>query len=313
MEVKMAKYRILTLDGGGIRGLITIIMMQNLAREQGLVNWLDQADLIAGTSTGGILALAIAAGVDMKEVRALYESKGQDVFDDSWLDDILDLATIIGAQYDNKKLTRELKKVIGEKTLGELPRSVLVTAFDLDNEDPDPGKRTWKPKIFHNVPGTDNDNDVLAYKAALYTSAAPTYFPAVDGYVDGGVFANNPSLCALLQSQDKRNTLKPPMDDIVLLSLGTGSSMTYIKGKNLNWGYSQWVKPLISLMMDGVNGIADFQCKQILGERYHRLAPKFPPGVSIALDDVKRVPDMINYANSINVKNTVAWMKENWL
>ena len=309
----MAKYRILTLDGGGIRGLITIIMMQNLAREQGLVNWLDQADLIAGTSTGGILALAIAAGVDMKEVRALYESKGQDVFDDSWLDDILDLATIIGAQYDNKKLTRELKKVIGEKTLGELPRSVLVTAFDLDNEDPDPGKRTWKPKIFHNVPGTDNDNDVLAYKAALYTSAAPTYFPAVDGYVDGGVFANNPSLCALLQSQDKRNTLKPPMDDIVLLSLGTGSSMTYIKGKNLNWGYSQWVKPLINLMMDGVNGIADFQCKQILGERYHRLAPKFPPGVSIALDDVKRVPDMINYANSINVKNTVAWMKENWL
>ena len=309
----MAKYRILTLDGGGIRGLITIIMMQNLAREQGLVNWLDQADLIAGTSTGGILALAIAAGVDMKEVRALYESKGQDVFDDSWLDDILDLATIIGAQYDNKKLTRELKKVIGEKTLGELPRSVLVTAFDLDNEDPDPGKRTWKPKIFHNVPGTDNDNDVLAYKAALYTSAAPTYFPAVDGYVDGGVFANNPSLCALLQSQDKRNTLKPPMDDIVLLSLGTGSSMTYIKGKNLNWGYSQWVKPLISLMMDGVNGIADFQCKQILGERYHRLAPKFPPGVSIALDDVKRVPDMINYANSINVKNTVAWMKDNWL
>ena len=310
----MAKYRILSLDGGGIRGLITIIIMQNLAKEQGLGSWLDKVDLIAGTSTGGILALAIAAGVDLNEVRALYETKGKDVFDDSWLDDVLDLATIIGAEYDNKKLARELKKVLGEGTLlGELKKSVLVTTFDLDNEDPDPARRTWKPKIFHNVAGKDNDKDVLAYKAALYTSAAPTFFPAVDGYVDGGVYANNPSMCALMQSQDTRNSVVPPMSEIVLLSLGTGASMTYIKGKNLDWGYAQWVKPLISLMMDGVNGIADFQCKQILGDHYHRLAPKFPPGVSIALDDVDRVADMIKFAGSINLHSTVSWMKANWL
>jgi patatin-like phospholipase/acyl hydrolase len=309
----MAKYRVLALDGGGIRGLITILMMQNLAKEKGLENWLDQVDLVAGTSTGGILALAIAKGVDINLVRELYSTKGKEVFDDSWLDDLVDLSTIIGAEYDNKKLARQLRKVIGDVTLGDLPGHVLVTAFDLDNEDPDPARRTWKPKIFHNVPGTDNDKDVLAYKAALYTSAAPTYFPTVDGFVDGGVFANNPSMCALMQTQDPRNDLNPPLSEVILLSLGTGTSMTYIKGQNLDWGYAQWVKPLISLMMDGVNGIADFQCKQILGSHYHRLAPKFPPGVSIPLDDVRRVPDMIDFANSVNLKATIDWMKANWV
>jgi patatin-like phospholipase/acyl hydrolase len=316
----MAKYRILTLDGGGIRGLITVVMMQNLAKETGMSNWLDKVNLVAGTSTGGILALAIAKGVDLNLVRQLYETKGKDVFDDSFLDNVLDLATVIGAEYSNKKLAAEIKKVVGDNvTLGQLKRHVLVTAFDLDNKDPDPAKRTWKPKIFHNVPGKDNDAAIPAYKAALYTSAAPTFFPVVDGYVDGGVFANNPSMCAVAQTQDERNTFRPEVDDIVLLSLGTGSSLTYIKGENLNWGYAQWVKPLISLMMDGVNGIAHYQCKQLLGGRYNRLAPVFPPGVSMGLDDVERAPEMVKFANDLRDKKhpdwlkTVAWMKDQWM
>jgi patatin-like phospholipase/acyl hydrolase len=316
----MAKYRILALDGGGIRGLITVVMMQNLAKEAGMANWLDKVDLVAGTSTGGILALAIAKDVDLNLVRRLYETKGKDVFDDSFLDNVLDLATVIGAEYSNKKLAAEIKKVVGDTvTLGQLKRHVLVTTFDLDNKDPDPAKRTWKPKIFHNVPGQDNDASVPAFKAALYTSAAPTFFPVVDGYVDGGVYANNPSMCAIAQSQDVRNTFRPKMDDIVVLSLGTGTSLTYIKGENLNWGYAQWVKPLISLMMDGVNGIAHYQCKQLMGARYNRLAPTFPPGVSMGLDDVERAPEMVKFANDLRDKKdpdwvkTVAWMKSTWM
>jgi patatin-like phospholipase/acyl hydrolase len=167
--------------------------------------------------------------------------------------------------------------------------------------------------LFHNIPGRDNDDEQLAYKVALYTSAAPTYFPSVDGYVDGGVFANNPSMCALAQTQDNRNNNRPFLSDVVLLSLGTGTSLTYIKGKNLDWGYAQWVKPLINLMLDGVVGIADYQCKQILGDRYLRIAPKFPPGVSIPLDGVKRVPDMINFANNVSLPDAVAWLKTNWV
>lgn len=308
----MAKYRILSLDGGGLRGLITVILLQRLGAEPGLKGWLDQVDLVAGTSTGGLLALAIAKGLDLQTICALYENKGGKIFDDSWLDDIVDLGTVIGAEYDNKNLSREVRNVLSDTTLGELKHSVLVTSFDLDNENKDPTKRTWKPKLFHNIHSLDNDGEQLAYKVALYTSAAPTYFPSVDGYIDGGVFANNPSMCALAQTQDNRNNNRPSLSDVVLLSLGTGTSLTYIKGKNLDWGYAQWVKPLISLMLDGVVGIADYQCKQILGDRYLRIAPKFPPGVSIPLDGVKRMPEMITFANGVSLTDAVAWLKTNW-
>jgi patatin-like phospholipase/acyl hydrolase len=309
----MAKYRILSLDGGGIRGLITVILLQRLGTEPGLKGWLDQVDLVAGTSTGGLLAMAIAKGLDLQTIRTLYENKGGEIFDDSWLYDVVDLGTVIGAEYDNKSLGREIRNVLKDTTLGELKHSVLVTSFDLDNEDKDPTKRTWKPKLFHNISGRDNDPGQLAYKVALYTSAAPTYFPSVDGYIDGGVFANNPSMCALAQTQDNRNDNRPPLSDVVLLSLGTGTSLTYIKGKNLDWGYAQWVKPLISLMLDGGIGIADYQCKQILANRYLRLAPKFPPGVSIPLDAVKRMPDMISFASNVPLTEAVAWLKANWI
>jgi patatin-like phospholipase/acyl hydrolase len=310
----MAKYHILSLDGGGLRGLITVILLQRLNAEPGLKGWIDGVDLVAGTSTGGLLALAIAKGLDLQTLRDLYQNKGAKIFDDSWFDDVVDLGSVIGAQYSNRNLTRELINIMGNTTLGELPGHVLITSFDLDNEDQDPKKRTWKPKLFHNMPGQDNDAEMLAYKVALYTSAAPTYFPAVDGYVDGGVFANNPSMCALAQTQDSRsNKNSPPLADLVLLSVGTGTPLTYIKGKNLDWGLAQWAKPLISVMMDGVNGIADYQCRQILGSRYHRLAPKFPPGVVIPLDAVKRVPEMIDFANNFPLDDTVAWMKAQWI
>jgi uncharacterized protein len=306
-------YRVLSLDGGGIRGLITVIMMQRLNQEPGLENWLSQVDLIAGTSTGGLLALAIAKGLDLQVIRDLYEKKGAEVFDDSWLDDVLDLGTLIGAQYDDKNLKRELRKILGSTTLGELTKHVLITTFDLDNEAPDPSQRTWKPKLFHNLPGEGNDDSWLAYEVGLYTSAAPTYFPAADGFIDGGVYATNPGMCALAQTQDGRNAVRPPLGEVVLLSLGTGTSLTYVTGKNLDWGYAQWARPLVSLMLDGVGGIADYQCKQMLESRYHRLAPVFPVGTSIQMDEVKRIPDMISFAGSVSIAGTAAWLKQNWL
>jgi patatin-like phospholipase/acyl hydrolase len=309
----MAKYRILTFDGGGIRGIVTAIILERLNSEEGLTGWLDSVDLIAGTSTGGLLALVLAHGLDIGEIRSLYEEKGDEIFDDSWLDDIIDIGKITGADYDIKNLERELKRIFRQTTLAQLKRHVLITAFDLDNESPDPLKRIWKPKLFHNFPGADSDGKQLAYKVGLYTVAAPTYFPSVDGYIDGGVCASNPSMCAFTQSQDSRLKNRPSIEDVVLLSLGTGTSLIYIKGKNLDWGYAQWAKPLVSLMLDGVAGIADYQCMQILGERYHRLAPVFPPGVSIPMDDIKKVPFMIEFAEKVDIRTTIRWLKDNWL
>ena len=309
----MARYRILSIDGGGIRGIIPAILLQRLVAEPGLSDWLAKVDLLAGTSTGGLLALGIAKGLDLQVIRDIYETKGPEIFEDSWLDDLHDLGKVIGADYDISHLERVLRSIFGTTTLAQLSKRVLITSFDLDNQSEEPSLRTWKPKLFHNFPGPDSDGEQLAYKVGVYTSAAPTYFETVDGYIDGGVYASNPAMCALAQSQDMRITNHPALSDITLFSMGTGTSLTYIEGARLDWGYGQWAKPLVSLMLDGTAGIADFQCQQILGSNYHRLAPVFPPGTTIPMDAVERIPDMISFAQSVKLDKTIAWLATNWL
>jgi patatin-like phospholipase/acyl hydrolase len=310
----MSKYHILSLDGGGIRGIITAVLLDRLNTHTETADFLEGVDLIAGTSTGGIIALAIGKGASPAELIDLYKDLGPAVFTDSLWDNIKDLGSVLGAQYDTEPLERELKSFLGETTtLGQLTKSVLVTAFDLDNLRPEPTRRTWKPKLFHNI-GQDNDADALAYKVGLYTSAAPTYFPTVDGYIDGGVYANNPSMCALAQSQDERVYKNcPNLSDVVLLSIGTGTSLAYQEGMKLDWGMGRWVKPLISILMDGVSGIADFQCRKLLQDNYHRLAPVFPPGLRIDMDGVEHIAFMIDFANHLDISETVNWIKQSWL
>jgi len=305
----MTKYRVVSIDGGGIRGLVTAILLERIVATPGLETFLDSIDLVAGTSTGGLLALGIAGGIGLREIRDVYEKKGRKIFDDSWFDDLVDLGKLRGADYSTKPLRRELRRLFGDCTLEQLEKRVLVTTFDLDNEDP--AHRTWKPKLFHNFPGPGTDGASRAADVGLYTSAAPTYFPSVDGYIDGGVYANNPSMCALAQTQDSRYS-RTALGDVVLFSIGTGTNLQYIKGKTLDWGYAQWVKPLIGLMLDGTVGIADYQCYQILGARYHRLAPVFPADRTVALDDVKKVPYMIEFAGSVDLDETVDWLRRTW-
>jgi patatin-like phospholipase/acyl hydrolase len=310
----MQKYHILSLDGGGIRGIITATLLERLNTHPEIANFLEGVDLIAGTSTGGIIALGLAKGFSPAELVNLYKALGSTVFADSLWDNIKDLGTVIGAQYSTQPLEKELKNFLGESTtLEQLHKKVLVTAFDLDNMRPEPGLRTWKPKLFHNM-GQENDGNALAYKVGLYTSAAPTYFPSVDGFIDGGVFAANPSMCALAQSQDERVFQEnPSLSEIALLSLGTGTSLSFIEGRNLDWGIAQWARPLISILLDGVSGIADYQCRKLLHDNYLRLAPVFPPGVTIDMDDVAHIALMIEFAKNINIEETVSWIKAHWL
>ena len=309
----MAKYRIMSIDGGGIRGIIPATILKRLIINPRLGDLLNKVDLVAGTSTGGLLALGIANGMNPEVMQNIYVNEGGNIFDDSWIDDLKDLGGLSGADYDIRNLEKVLKRIFGNTKLKDLQKKVLVTAFDLDNESTDKKTRCWKPKIFHNFKGEDSDGEEYAYKVGLYTSAAPTFFPTVDGYIDGGVFASNPSMCAVSQSQDSRFIPLPPkFNEIVLLSLGTGMSMTYIKGKNLDWGYAQWIKPLISLMMDGVNGIADYECKQILKDNYYRLSPVFPSNIAIPMDDVKKVPYMKEFAEQLDISSVINWLVSHW-
>lgn len=308
----MAKYRIVSIDGGGIRGLITTVLLQRIIATPGLENFLGTIDLVAGTSTGGLLALAIAQQLDLPVIRRLYVERGHKIFDDSWLDDLIDLGKLRGADYSIKPLRRELRTLFGDTTLGDLKKHVLITAFDLDSEAPNTEQRTWKPKLFHNFSGPNNDRATLAVDVGLYTSAAPTYFPSVDGYIDGSVYASNPAMCALAQTQDVRYQPTPSLNEVVLLSLGTGTSLQYISGHAHNWGYAQWVKPLISIMLDGTAGISDYHCRQILRNQYHRLAPVFPKGTTVSLDDIKKIPYLIKFAETLPIDDTIDWLQRVW-
>lgn len=315
----MARYRILSLDGGGIRGLLSIVMLQELEKE--VPGWLNEVDLIAGTSTGGIIAIGLAYGLTLTELRHLYYEKGPIIFEDSPWDDLRDLFGLRGAQYGTENLRGEVERILQETRLGELKKKVLISAFDM--HDPEDG--TWKPKFFHNFEGPDSDGDELAYEVALYTSAAPTYFPWADRYIDGGVVANNPSMAALSQTRDERNApgnfrdgRRPILEEVRLLSVGTGAIPHHVEGKNRDWGYLQWVKwgnqkPIIDIVLQGVAGVADYHCQQILGnERYRRISPVLAR--PIGLDDWQARDELIRIAeDEVDLREVTVWLENAWM
>ena len=310
-------YKILSLDGGGIRGLITARLLQRLNEHPDIAGWLNDVDQFVGTSTGGIIALGLANGLAPEELYELYKEKGKAIFDDSIWDNIRDLGKTIGADYSNKNLKAELKRFFGTTTLSDIKKKVVIPTFDLDNEDPDQTKHSWKPKIFHNFKGKDSDGKYLAADVALYTASAPTYFPSADGYIDGGVFANNPSIVGLAQAISQANikTERVKLDQIVLLSVGTGVNLHFIKKKNLDWGYAQWIGSLIDIMMDGVNGISDYQARQLLDDQYHRLQIVFDPKTIIKMDDADEanMKRMDEISSNYDLKKTVAWIRKTWV
>lgn len=303
----MSTYLVLAMDGGGIKGLITAILLERL--EAQVPGFISRVDLFAGTSTGGLLALGLGAGRTPTQARALYETFGKVVFADTPWDNLHDLGTLIGAQYSLKPLRQVLESEFGGLTLGDLNRRVLVSAFDLDAPPQTPGQpRAWKAKFFHNYPGTDSDAGQKVVDVGLYTSAAPTYFPICDGYIDGGVVANNPSVCALAQALHPL-TGGQKLEDLRLLSVSTGSNPRRLDSLNGDWGLAQWASHLINLMLEGSAGLADYQCRQILGDRYLRVDPRLPEPVG--MDQVDKIPLMRRVAGNWDLTAAVDWLKRN--
>src|SRR5271167_1791548 len=308
----MANFRILSCDGGGIRGVLTAVLLNRIlgAYPALLQDRPGTVTMFAGTSTGGILALGLAAGLSPAQIRDLYVTNGKLIFDSSWTRDVVEIGGISGSKYDNVNLKQILLETFGALKLKDLHSRVLIASFKLDNQAADPSSRTWNPKFFHNFLGVDSDGEFLAVDVAMSTSAAPTYFPSYGVYIDGGVIANNPSMAAIAQALDGRNqpAEQASLGEIKLLSVGTGASLQYVDGVNHDWGDAQWIKPILNVMMDGSVGVADFQCRQLLGKNYCRLEPIFPAGKSFAMDDVSKVVDLMDLANSFDLTSTVAWL-----
>jgi patatin-like phospholipase/acyl hydrolase len=314
-------YRILSVDGGGIRGLYAAVLLELL--EQEAPGFLSSVDLFAGTSTGGIIALGLASGKHPRELAALYKDYADKIFPIPFKA-LRKLKGFFWAKYSDKPLEKALSDILdGSNRLKDLQKKVLVPSFELEGKKNT--RRSWKPKFFHNFPGKGSDGLELVVDVALRTSAAPTYFPVYQGYIDGGVVANNPSVAALAQALDP-GTGGQKLENIRLFSLGTGESPEWIAGKSQKWGDLQWAchKVFPNLVIDGMMDVADYESRRILNGRedddpsnhYFRLAPWLP--TNIALDDASKVEELIKLAQEVprdkdsKWRGAVDWLTRNF-
>jgi uncharacterized protein len=258
----------LAIDGGGIRGLIPALVLAEIERRTGRPI-ASMVDLIAGTSTGGIIACALALPDPMpaEEIATLYEREGPVIFDRSALHTITSANGYLDQRYDDKGLVDTLRRYLGTTRLGQATRELLITVYDIQARQ----AMLLRPSTHA---------DVTMVEAAHATSAAPTYFEPVRlgarTLIDGGVFAVNPAVFAFTEADE------PPT---LLLSLGTGSHtrpLAYEKVKD--WGRLEWAAPVIDVVFDGSADAVDAQLARLAGDRYVRLQTRLDEA-SDDLDD----------------------------
>ena len=208
----------------------------------------------------------------------------------------------MGARYDNTKLHDILVQHFGTMTFKDLTKKVLIPTFNLHAENPD----RWEPVFMHNMDSTYDSLSVV--DAAMRTSAAPSYFELHDTYGDGGLCNNNPVTTAISQAVNSGVALS----DIAAISVGTGKSYSFISGKNLDWGALHWALPLINILLDSGDPVADIQGQQLLKEKYLRINPDFPSGIKIALDDYSRSAELIKIAQDVDLQFATDWINTYW-
>lgn len=272
--------KILSVDGGGIRGIIPAVILEHIEAATGQPT-AKLFDLIAGTSTGGILALGLACPgsgnprYTAGDLREFYENQGETIFSRSVWHRLRAVGNALEEKYPADNLERLLKEYFGNARLKEAVTNVLLTAYEIERRD---------PFFFRSATAKrDPAADFPMWEAARATSAAPTYFeparvPGADprdyyALIDGGVFANNPAMCAYAEAK----TLFPEeANDFLIVSLGTGQltrRLPYDEAKD--WGLLKWAQPLLSVVFDGVSDAVDCQLRQLVPpgngrRRYYR-------------------------------------------
>ena len=244
-------FKVLAIDGGGIKGLFSAQVLAKFEEAFG-TKVTDCFDLICGTSTGGIIALGASLGIPMKDVVRFYEEKGPAIFAESskktCIGKIRFLLRQVGlfGKYDSKELEGALKEVFGEKTMADCNNLMCIPAYNLNSA----RGRVFK-KDYNQF---TEDNSKLCVDVALATAAAPTYLPVkeIDGdqFVDGGVWANNPSMVGFNEylyqfANDER------FDGVEILSI---SSCEVAKGaihKKTKRGFIRWASALFDVFMNG--------------------------------------------------------------
>jgi uncharacterized protein len=288
--------KILSIDGGGIRGILPAMLLAEIEKRTKKAT-VELFDLIAGTSTGGILALGLnKPDLDSKEkpeysaqkLVDLYEKKGTEIFSPNLLDGLWTNAEkILHPQYPFEGLENVLEAYFGDTRLSESLKDVLVTSYDLQRR---------RPHIFLSSQAKlDLSEDFPMKLVGRAASATPTYFEPLklnkpnssDYYtlVDGGVYANNPALYAYVEAK----RVYKDVDDFLLVSLGTGELAERIPYEDARkWGLARWAQPILGIVFDGVGDAVNYQLQQLIPhDKYYRVQPPIPKNIDERMDNAK--------------------------
>ena len=288
----MQKIKILSIDGGGIRGIIPGVILTYLEKRLQIISNTtlklgDFFDFIAGTSTGGILScLYLVPGSDGKakysanDAVQLYLQEGQNIFTMGAFEKIVKLYSLFEPKYSSSHLEKYLLQYFGDVKLNELIRPCLITAYEIVQRN---------AVLFTSADAMQPLRNFYVRDVARATSAAPTYFPPAHiksgedelfSLVDGGLYANNPSLCAYAEARKTRFTsiLKneskvdcPTAKDMLIVSVGTGTvKKQYHYDKYKTAGEIKWLEPIIDILMSSNSETVDYQ----LTKMYQTLEPR---------------------------------------
>lgn len=316
--------KILSIDGGGIRGIIpgqVLVALENKIQKKyndPNKRIADVFDLVAGTSTGGILTclyLCPDPATNRPHFTAndavnLYLQNGDNIFDVSIFRTIATVEGLAGPKYSADALESILKNYLGDLKLSQLLKPCLITAYDITRRQ----AKFFNQKDFAVEPLPQND--YFLRDVARSTSAAPTYFaPAniqsldrqVYPLIDGGVFANNPAMCACVEAFGYDPKLK--VTNLSVLSLGTGDTeQAYHYAEAQKWGKLQWLEPVLDILMSGVAETVDYQLKTLFASagcpgQYLRIQTKLStfPNVDPAMDNAseKNMQALEDVGNSL--------------
>lgn len=305
------RYRILALDGGARGVLMTRLLRRLLDR---MPDFLDKVDLFTGNSAG---AMTTAILLSQKTLKAGLEAAHR-LWSEQKYAKPAPLQTFLSLTgrfpfSSNAPMLEELEKYLGDTKLKDLSRNVVFPAFQLDNEAADPVFRNWTPRLFHNLPLNGSGADDLLREVVMRSGSAPIASPAFQGYIDGGIFANNPSLCALALAKDFTGL---PVDQIEIFSVGMGQNPVYFNKATDNLGYADWMfdpeNPMALLNAVGEANLkaVSYQCGRILESGYYRLDPRLPRAfVTKKREDFgKDISVWDQIAAEVDLKSAEAWL-----
>lgn len=288
--------KILSLDGGGVRGFITTRILNRFHLD------VSSIDVFSGTSTGALIAVSLAMGWSLDKISRFFRIHTPFIFQENIIEKIQDLNGLIASRYSNEKLKHTIQKAFGDKTLKDIPKTVFIHTFYVGDQESKP----WTPVVFSNI--DEQYADMTIVDALMKSTAVPVYFPIYQGYVDGGVYCNNPAVSTIGLCI---KWFGVSIHDILLLSVGTGIVPFYIPSSdhNANWGTMDWIsnEHLLNILLDSQLKATHQYCKNILDDRYHRIQPLLK--TEIRLDSTDSFDEMNRIANEYDTSQDTDWIK----